>query len=991
MKLLSYAALWTVCIVFCFSQTLCAQSKKKPGKQDATMPDSSALTRSRWLRTYDFNAASFKMPSRYHGPLTRWWWPGNDVENAELRREIALFADYGFAGVEIQPFSQGLNFKGPDAQLKRQLSWDSPAFYEHLRAALQAAHDYDMIVDLNAGSGWPMGGPHIKPEESLLTLAYADTIVTGSGKRSVPVPALKQQAFTFREGPMQYKQTVPVTYARLQAVVAAKVRSSDNKQTVLDAASIQTLTAKISNGHVNWDVPVGQWKIIAFWSMPDGELPKVIASETKGLVVDHLDSAKVIASYDYLLGAHAGIGQFYGNPLRSVFNDSYEFMADRHYADHFLSFFKRQRGYDLTPYLPVNMKQSYNSSYIAPFISDQPFDFSYGSEDWRVRYDYDQTINELLINQFIKPSNRWLGKKGLLHRNQAYGIRMDVIGGSGAADIPETEQLAGGNSEGFLKLVSSGAHLYGRPLITQESFVFFGLAEMMTPQKIKLLADKSFAAGVNQIIYHGTPYRYQTGEYGKEGWSPFSNPFNTGINFSSTINESFPFWHDIKRINQYITRCQYVLQAGKPKADVLIYFPFNDLIPEQVAPNPAEILTGGRLDGVDPAVSPASKKDDNEKTKKWFTDLWPVINELEASGISWDFVNDESLQGASYEGGKISVRGNKYASLVLANLPYILLRTAESVYRLSGSGAALVVYGPAPVIQPSFLNFKENDRKTQQLMRLVLKQSNTRQITDHAGIAEWTGKLPLELKLKNPCKFIRTTTRQMNDGSRIKFISNQSDQRKQVLIAADKRYPHIYWLDAATGAIERNTSDSIVNVLPPYGSVFLFASPTALPDSILSNGLVSFDQEKVVAALDKWDVRIGDSLLPSSTLFDWRTREGLKHQSARATYRTTFVLDKKQTGSKYILDLGKVFFTAAVRVNGLAAGECIWAPYQVDVTSWLRPGINQIEVEITPTYRNEFIGEAVKGNAKYAQFRRKEHTLMPAGLVGPVRVVQYLK
>lgn len=128
MKLLSYAALWTVCIVFCFSQTLCAQSKKKPGKQDATMPDSSALTRSRWLRTYDFNAASFKMPSRYHGPLTRWWWPGNDVENAELRREIALFADYGFAGVEIQPFSQGLNFKGPDAQLKRQLSWDSPCF-----------------------------------------------------------------------------------------------------------------------------------------------------------------------------------------------------------------------------------------------------------------------------------------------------------------------------------------------------------------------------------------------------------------------------------------------------------------------------------------------------------------------------------------------------------------------------------------------------------------------------------------------------------------------------------------------------------------------------------------------------------------------------------------------------------------------------------------------------------------------------------------------
>jgi hypothetical protein len=80
------------------------------------------------------------------------------------------------------------------------------------------------------------------------------------------------------------------------------------------------------------------------------------------------------------------------------------------------------------------------------------------------------------------------------------GTRMDVIGASCEADIPETEQLAGNNSEGFfLKLITSGAHLYNKPVITQESFVFRGLSEMTTPQKMRLLADKSFAAGVNQV------------------------------------------------------------------------------------------------------------------------------------------------------------------------------------------------------------------------------------------------------------------------------------------------------------------------------------------------------------------------------------------------------------------------------------------------------------------------------------------------------------
>jgi hypothetical protein len=46
-----------------------------------------------WFPYFDFDPAVFKKPSRSFGPFTRWWWPGNDVTNEELRREIKLFAE----------------------------------------------------------------------------------------------------------------------------------------------------------------------------------------------------------------------------------------------------------------------------------------------------------------------------------------------------------------------------------------------------------------------------------------------------------------------------------------------------------------------------------------------------------------------------------------------------------------------------------------------------------------------------------------------------------------------------------------------------------------------------------------------------------------------------------------------------------------------------------------------------------------------------------
>ena len=201
------------------------------------------------------------------------------------------------------------------------------------------------------------------------------------------------------------------------------------------------------------------------------------------------------------------------------------------------------------------MQEKYN--YVAYKNPNADPDFSFGSEDWRLRYDYDQTISELFGENLIGASRNWLEEKGMLHRTQAYGMYMDMIGNAGKAAIPETESML--QQEANLKIMSSGAHLYNRPVVSAESVVIKSRAYMTTPQKIRLAVDKLFSAGVSQIIYHGVPYLYVNESTTDLGWYPFYMGF---IGFSSHLGEGTQFWTYQKEVNEYIARTQYALRSG---------------------------------------------------------------------------------------------------------------------------------------------------------------------------------------------------------------------------------------------------------------------------------------------------------------------------------------------------------------------------------------------------------------------------------------------
>lgn len=90
-------------------------------------------------------------------------------------------------------------------------------------------------------------------------------------------------------------------------------------------------------------------------------------------------------------------------------------------------------------------------------------------------------------------------------------------------------------------------------------------------------------------------------------------------------------------------------------------------------------------------------------------------------------------------------------------------------------------------------------------------------------------------------------------------------------------------------------------------------------------------------------------------------------------YQCEIQAENLPEGSRKVLDLGRVYETAEVRVNGSLAGVRIAPPYRLEVTGLLKTGVNQLEIIVANTLVH----------------RLRDHLSMtmpmePSGLLGPV-------
>jgi hypothetical protein len=131
------------------------------------------------------------------------------------------------------------------------------------------------------------------------------------------------------------------------------------------------------------------------------------------------------------------------------------------------------------------------------------------------------------------------------------------------------------------------------------------------------------------------------------------------------------------------------------------------------------------------------------------------------------------------------------------------------------------------------------------------------------------------------------------------------------------------------------------------------------------------------------------------TFKDWSSNldKRIKYYSGTALYSKQFYLDSSEIkNNEILLDLGQVYNIASIKVNGIDCGITWTSPYRLDITNEVNAGENNLEINVSNTWRNRLIGDNKLPKDERvtwttAPFYIKGLPLVKAGLIGPVKIL----
>ncbi len=741
------------------------------------------------------------------------------------------------------------------------------------------------------------------------------------------------------------------------------------------------LADKISGGGgVDWTAPAGTWKVYAISQRPSGQKVKRAGPGGEGWMLNPLYPQAV---RDWLPWFDAAFAKYSGPKPHAVFQDSYEYRTD--WAPDFFAQFEKLRGYKLQTELPAL------------------FGNAQDDHTARVKYDYRLTVSEIMAQQSEPIWIDWAHKNGLVATYQAHGTPGNWLDLYGDADIPETEMFHNDRNVLISKFASSAAHTQGRDLVGAETGTWVKEHFTETLADLKYLADDMFLAGVNHILYHGTCY------------SPDDAPWPGWLFYASTeMNPRNSTWHDVPALNEYIARCQAVLQSGKPDNDVLLYWPVADFWSSP----------SGRLQTM--TVSQAA----------WFEGqpIGKTAHELWNRGYAFDYVSDQQLQGAKVADGKIRMPGGDYRVVVIPATQYMPVGTLQKLIALAQKGATLVFEGQLPGDVPGWHELDVQRAEFKKSLADVKLDATSRRATfvnsefwkfsqpggpkaGHAAIAYSAG-LGLVLvgdgaaaleggKIPSEPMFQRypglKCVRRAFDGGWYYFIVNRGETNVDGWFQLGRPSKSVAILDPITGnsgVATPNLGGQIHLQLAAGASLILRSLADKTSEGPAWKYWQADGQPFEIAG--EWQVSFiqGGPTLPADSqltkLASWTTLADTNVQSfaGTATYDITFDAPARANAT-YSLDLGKVCQSARVRLNGKDMGTLITPPFRVLVTD-LKPTGNKLEVEVTSVAANRIRDLDRRGakwkifkdinfvNVDYRPFSAANWPLTDCGLLGPV-------
>lgn len=687
------------------------------------------------------------------------------------------------------------------------------------------------------------------------------------------------------------------------------------------------------------NLPKGRWHILRIGHTTTGHI-NATGGGGRGLECDKFSRTAIKKQFDnWFANIYRHIPQDIAKRvLTRIHVDSWE-CGSQNWSDNFADEFRRRRGYDLMQWLPL--------------YAGVPIETSEKSE--KVLRDIRQTIAEL-INDIFFDEVATLGKQygcklsaecvaptmvsdGLLHYQHA-----DYPMGEFWLNSPTHDKL-----NDMLDAVS-GAHIYGKDIIQAEGFTEVRGTWDEDLALLKPLLDKNYCTGINAIVFHvntHNPWTDRAPGMTLDGIGTFFQRDNT-------------WWREMPAFTSYISRCQSLLQYGKPVIDLAVYTgdetPRRSILPERLITSLPGLFSEKTIKreqerlanvGQPLEVSPVKVTHTANMTK---AEHW--VNPLQ--GYRYDSFNHDVLGKSQVKNGKlVTPNGMEYSALVI---PQARKMNPERIVTCWNTIDSIASWG-VPVIKEVW---KEAD-----LTSLGIKKD-------------------IEIP-----EGIDYTHRAAKDAD-IYFLSNQTGGSITFSPGFRAERAYKYLADAVTGKIYK-AAESIT--LPVGGSIFYILSDGKAPGATEEIKA----QSTTVATLDncQWTIKYEKTgrQTKTSELTDWSKSDinDIKYYSGHADYTTTFRLKRKPKGD-IMLDLGNVADIATVYVNGKKCGTAWTAPYAVDITKAVKRGRNTLKIVVVNTWANALQGndlgtppfEGIWTNGKY---RRAEKELLPAGLLGPVKIV----
>ena len=552
-----------------------------------------------------------------------------------------------------------------------------------------------------------------------------------------------------------------------------------------------------------------------------------------------------------------------------------------------------------------------------------------------IRHDWGLTLTELCEERYLTPIREWAHKNGTKFRSQTYGVPPVSLSSNALVDLPEGEHGPHWRTFSVARWAASASHLYGRTVTSSETWTWLHSPVFRaTPLDMKAEADLHFLQGINQLVGHGWPY--SPPEAGEPGWRFYA---------AAVFNNHNPWWQVMPDVSRYLQRVSALLRLGKPANDVVLYLPTHDAY--------ARFTTGGRT-SIDQSMEAL---------------LGPnVIPQILDAGYNFDFIDDTA----------INTIGIPQPALVIPKLNRMPEATQKFIDDYKRRGGVVV-------------DLRTTDQWIPELTRKLHPDFAT-------GVPE-----------------IGFIHRKLDDGE-LFFVANTGNKPVHTtarLRLAPELQPEWWNPDTASRITPVVQGGRLVVDLAPYESRILVYSKTPAKASPAPS------EPTVITDLTaNWKVTFGASgqSVMMDRLRSWTDDEATLYFSGSASYERAF--QYQPNGKHVFLNLGEgtpleapkgrtqgyevlldppVREAAIVTVNGKTAGTLWHAPFEVEITSQLQTGLNQLKIFVANTAINALAGQKLPDykllNLRYTErFTPQDMDKvrpLPSGLLGRITLVTH--